>query len=295
MAAAAPVTLTYLVLVHAEPAQFARLLERLLSGTADRVVVHVDSTADQAQFEARSRAFGDRVRYLDRRQNIRWGDFAVCRATLDAMRLAVEHPADYVVLLSGADYPIQPIARLRDELTSGAVYLESAPMPESNKPMTRLSRYSVAAKRRTSRTARIANKVLLRFPPRSVARGLGGRRPYGGSQWWALPRDVTESILRFTESEHRFVRFFRWSRNPDEMFFQTIVMALHPEREIRHPLTYADWSRNPVAGSPATLTSADLPALRAAAGESFYFARKFDWALDRAVYDLLDEGAVEPA
>jgi hypothetical protein len=78
------------------------------------------------------------------------------------------------------------------------------------------------------------------------------------------------------------------------MFFQTIVAALPGQRELRPPLTFADWSlsRRAATGSrPAILGSADLSLLRSCDG---YFARKFDTSADPAVFDLIDAELLAP-
>ena len=156
------------------------------------------------------------------------------------------------------------------------------PDEQHNKPMSRLDRLYFPARNRASLAWRVLNKAALLAPPhRRVVKGLGGRWPYGGSQWWAMPHDCARRVIGFVGSEPSFVRFFQRSRNADEMFFQTVVENL-PGRceQIRPPLTFADWSpeRLEVARTaPATLTVGDLPTLRRRPDQ--YFARKFD--LDR--------------
>jgi hypothetical protein len=283
------VLINYLILAHEQPQQLARLLHRLLSGTADTAVVHVDRTSDQTPFEREARHLGDRVRFVERRQNVRWGGFSMCRATLEAMRIGVELGQDYQVLVSGADYPIRPVSELRAELASGAIYLDSRPLPvpEWEMPLTRLSRFGFVLKNRRSRLRHVIYSALQVFPPRNVAKGLGGRRPYGGFQWWAFPQAVATSVLGFADRERSFVRFYSRSSLPDESFFHTIVAAEHPGHPVRHSLTWADWGREAKV-QPAVLGSADLPLLAEAARDGYFFARKFDWLADRDVYDLID-------
>jgi hypothetical protein len=101
-----------------------------------------------------------------------------------------------------------------------------------------------------------------------------------------VPDAVAVQVLEFCCAHPGFVRFFSRSRYPDEMFFQTVVAALPTPRELRPPLTFADWSRPESRGkSPATLTTADIPLLRSSGG---FFARKFDLARDPATLDAID-------
>lgn len=287
--------IAYLLLVHTQPDQLARLLSRLLEGNEDRAIIHVDAVVDQAPFEARTAAWGDRVEYLSARWNIKWGGFDMCRATLELLRVACGQDADHHVLASGVDYPIRPVEELREELASGAVYMDSRPMPvlEWHRPMTRLSRFTFVAKNRSNKLARLVFHLLQVFPPRNVRRGLGGRQPYAGAQWWAFPAHVSRAVLDFADREPRLVRFFSRSTLPDEMFFQTVVAAACPGEEVRLSFTYADWGGPPPR--PATLTAADLPKLQAAARRGHYLARKFDWRQHRALYDLVDSELLDVA
>ncbi|WP_432547368.1 beta-1,6-N-acetylglucosaminyltransferase [Kineococcus sp. SYSU DK004] len=271
---------TFLVLAHRQPEQLAALAD-LLVHHGDRVVVHVDAKVDAVPFHAATRALGPAVRFTSRRHEVRWGGFGVVAATTTALSEAVsDAPGDYYALLSGADLPIKPLPALHAELASGAVYMNSWPMPaeERGKPMSRLERWHYAPRDRDSRAAsRLNRHVLARLPRRDVARGLGGARPYGGSQWWLLPHGCAEDVLGFVDRSPRFVRFFRHATVPDEMFFQTVLHALPGEREVRPHLTHTDWSRSPGRLSPAVLTVDDLPAL---AASPKFFARKFDPDVD---------------
>ena len=281
--------IAYLVLAHHKPRQFARLVERLNHEDAS-VVVHIDIKSDLPEFQQALDSAGTTATFVSDRQNVRWGDFASVRAELACLRRAVEDTdADYYVLLSGVDYPVRTPEQLQEELSSGAVYMESWAMPEveHNKPMSRLEYFYFPTKNRSSTPAKFLNSFLLRkLPKRNVAKGLAGHQPYGGSQWWAFPADVARGVLDFCDREPGVVRFFSRSRNPDEMFFQTIVGALPGSREMRPPLTFADWTRPEAAGSaPATLRSSDLELLRTC---DRYFARKFDSDVDPDVLDAID-------
>ncbi|RLV49304.1 hypothetical protein D9V37_12230 [Nocardioides mangrovicus] len=283
---APPPRITYLVLAHHKPAQFGALVRRL-TRSGSSVVAHIDAKSDEAPF----RAVVDpaSTTFAERRYRIRWAGFSSVLAELGLLATAARHhPADYYVLLSGVDYPIRPEEQLREELRSGATYMNCWAMPsvEHNKPMWRLEKYVIAGRGDQGRVVDLLNRhVLPRLPTRNVRRGLGGHRPFGGSVWWALPHGVAQDVLRFAAREHRFVRFFRWAPFSDEMFFQTVVQAVDGP-PLRPAIMFTDWSR-PEFGtaSPATLSAADVELLRA---QSQFFARKFDLDRDPELFDVLD-------
>src|SRR4029077_11453063 len=96
------------------------------------VVVHVDRNADgavmqrlQAEFQGRRVAFAPRVR-------CGWGTFSLVQAALNGLRTiaGLEWQPDYVVLMSGADFPIRPAADLHAFLESHTDldFIESIPL-----------------------------------------------------------------------------------------------------------------------------------------------------------------------
>lgn len=280
---------TYLILAHRAPRQFARLLERLLLGTCDTAVIHLDLTTPAAEFFAAAEPFGRRVHFLRRRRNVRWGGFAMCEATMDLMAAASRFSSAYHILVSGSDYPIRPGESLRRELQSGSIYIELTPMPNPSegKPITRLSRYWIPSKSRHNPALDRANALLQHFPARSYRAGLGTFQPHAGSQWWALPADVSSAICTYAVENRRFTRQFRASQVPDEMFFHTLIYSLFGTSAVRGPLTYARWP-DPEAYSPAVLTLRDMEDLRLASTDH-YFARKFDLEIDARVLDAIDD------
>jgi hypothetical protein len=250
----------------------------------------VDGKADERPFRGAVERAADGVAFLPARRPLRWGGFGIVEATLAALDHATRFArGEHYVLLSGADYPIKPRPALVDALSEGAVHMDVWPIPRSDRDprSKRLERYYFAPSRRDSRRYAALNAVVaMALPKRDVSRGLGGRRPYGGSQWWALSHDWAVRVLDVVTAEPDLVRFFRRSRIPDEMFFQTIVQGLPGgDRTIRPSLTYVDWTRREWRGSPATLTSADVPAL---ASTDACFARKFDLDLDPGVFTEID-------
>ncbi len=98
-----------------------------------------------------------------------------------------------------------------------------------------------------------------------------GFKPYGGAQWWCLHSDCLAYIDYFVKSHKSFVRFFKTTRIPDELFFHTMVMnSYYRERIVNQKLTYVDWNGVP---APKVLDESDLDALK---GLSAFFARKID-------------------
>jgi hypothetical protein len=117
-----------------------------------------------------------------------------------------------------------------------------------------------------------------------------GYTPHGGWAYWCLSREHVEYVHRFAQAHPSFVKFFRFAKSADEIFFQTVLLnSPFKDRIVNDDLRYVDWSSNDC--SPQILRGADLPKL---AASPKLFARKFDAAVDAAVLDLIDKQLLSP-
>ena len=106
--------LAFFVLMHANPLQALRLLKRLDNGE-NLFFVHVDRRApDEVYDQIVELTRGNRQVHFVQRHVCRWGGFGIVQGTFECLRAALRSGAsfDYGILLSGQDYPIQPMDRL---------------------------------------------------------------------------------------------------------------------------------------------------------------------------------------
>lgn len=277
----------YLIRAHTAPEQLARLVRRLDEGDA-RFYVHVNKLTDDATFEAMQQGLAgrDNVVWLPR-VACYWGGFSLLQATLVGIEaiLASGDPPDYAILLSGQDYPLQAPSEIEAffEARRGRNFLHHFRLPAEEWAGEGGGLNRV----RYPYFERIRYKTrLLRLPiPRRFPRGL---EPYGGMALWALTGEALADVMRFLAERPDVLRFFRRTKMPDELFFQTIMLSTPLAGSVENEfLHYLDWSGG--SAHPATLRAADLPKLRASGK---LFARKFDASVDSEILDLLDR---EPA
>lgn len=297
------VRIGYIILAHKGPQQVARLVSRL-DGDEASFFVHIDKRTKDAVY----REFLDSLDHLPnvrfvRRHASRWGDFGLVRATLEGLGAALDTrpPVDYLVLLTGQDYPIKSPEHIAAFLegSAGRSYLDCNPIPCEAWPQ--------AEARMRSWYARILGEQVLlprkegfrgivrrprRWPVFVISRCLPERRrpleghtPFTGSAHWVLSRAAAEYVRDLVARDPGFVRYFKRVFVPDELFFQT-ALGDSPVAEhiVSKTLHYIDWSRG--GAHPATLTRDDLEALAASPA---LFARKFDPAVDAEILDLIDE------
>lgn len=277
----------YLIRAHTAPEQLSRLVRRLDEGDV-RFYIHVNRLTDADTFSAMQQGLRgrDNVVWLPR-VACYWGGFSLLEATLVGVEgiLASGDPPDYALLLSGQDYPLRQPREIEAflEARRGRNLLHHFRLPaeEWAGEGGGLNRF------RYRYYERIRHKTrLLRLPvPRRLPKGL---EPYGGMALWALTSEALAEVMRFVAERPDVIRFFRRTKMPDELFFQTIMLSTPLKDTVDNEfLHYLDWSGG--SAHPATLRTADLPKLRASGK---LFARKFDTSVDSEILDLLDR---EPA
>jgi hypothetical protein len=270
--------LAYIISAYVNLSQVDRLIQRLEHEGAV-FFVHVDKKTSDEEYETLARALMDipSARLLERHACY-WGGFGHVRATLKGIdQLFVRRvPFDYVVLLTGQDYPIKSndfIDRFFTE-NRGTSFMGFDALPTRWwSPRGGLDRIEYWHLRLYGRHFRFPLKR--RFP-----RGL---RAFGGGAYWCLSKECIEYVHRFVAERPDFIQFFKHVDIPDEIFFQTVIMNSElRDTMVNDNLRYIDWTRG---RRPAILESGDFDRLRES---SKLFARKFDVRHDENVLNLVD-------
>lgn len=279
--------LAYIISAYKLPEQLVRLVSRLNTDSS-HFLIHVDQKSDDGVFDpiATSLEPLSNVHLLERHR-CDYGGFGHVRATLkgiaELFRLGL--PFDYVILLTGQDYPIKPNERIAEFFREhrGHSFLQYFSLPSDNWTGGGTERFE-------SWHVRLRGRHV-RFPRRSARSVLrrripGGLRPFGGSPYWCLSRACIEYVSAFVGKSPSYVRFFRFVDVPDEIFFQTILLN-SPLRDelVNDDLRHVEWRDPAVAGGPAVLGSGDFDRI---ASSPNLFARKFDVTVDAEVLDMID-------
>jgi hypothetical protein len=293
------VNIACIVSAYRQPAMLVRLVRRL-DAPGWSTFIHVDARTDDPVYRAMAEPLADRadVEFLPRHACY-WGDFGHVAATLKGLRalIASGRPFDYVVLLTGQDYPIrsnaQIAATLRD--AGGQVFMDWMPIP--NRVWTGGGAYRIehwhfrVGTRPLSFPGSPFRHALLNAAWSLPARILhlrrtfpAGMRAYGGSSYWMMPADCARYVDDFVCANPDYVRFFRRVRVPDEIFFQTIVLnSPFAGRVDADALRYVEWDGD--GDHPKVLTMADFDTFMQS---NALFARKFDPDIDASVLDRID-------
>jgi hypothetical protein len=296
--------IAYLVFAHHKPYQLERLLKRLDDGQSG-FFLHIDRRSPIAEFKEALAAVSAGPLTLVKRIPTRWGAARDVECSLNAMAAVFDSPAryDYVVFLSGQDYPIKSNREIVSFLEQNRErsFVRHEPIPgryEERGGMYRIDTYHfhLLGRRlsypdptptRTLKGRLLYSLLGLRFgKPRLFPSYL---HPYLGDANLFLSRKATRYILDFAREHPDYLRFLRYTFAPAEVFSQTIL-ANAPEDVRENIVDVCLGYRRYMGAHPVILTTQDLPVLRSA---NKLFARKFDMEVDSGVLDALDASTRE--
>lgn len=299
--------LAYVILAHHKPEQLGRLVRRLDDGHC-LFYVHVDARSDIAPFlrNLASISCRRRIRFVQRRENGTWGHFGLTQAILNSLREVINgsKPVEYVLLLSGVDYPLVHPQFIHERLArhqANQIYLLHQPVDAEHTPhiLSRLTHYyaPLHPKRtltypypETSWQRQAANWLIRCSGLLPLPRVVPLRHvPYFGLHWACLPVFAVRYILNFVGKHPEYVRFFRTTLLPEEFFFSTMLAnstdSLIRENLVNESLTYTQWDRGNEL-YPVPIQESELENL---VRSGKLFARKFDAALTPRLLDALDD------
>lgn len=308
----------YLVTAHSNPAQLARLVEAVLAASpAGQILLHLDPTGAPVE----RRFDGPRVHLHPAPRPVRWGDFSLVEVVLSAATWARKHvPFDWLIWISGQDYPLGPLDDFECRLADGEAdgYLRHFPAfthdgwPEGEG----LRRYGFAyhdvpsfprfywlpavMRRAVLNGIRRFNgtQSLVQIRPRhrnnSAKVGLRRwRTPFsaafpciGGWSWFNLNDRAVARLLDYVDTHPDYVEHYRRCYCPDESFFHTVLVN-HPELIIESAsFRHVCWEDRPYPSNPRAIVRGKL--FESALNSGQPFARKFDLEVDASCLDELD-------
>jgi hypothetical protein len=276
--------IAYIILAHKLPEQLVRLVKKLNTDTTS-FLIHIDKKTDEETYRKMVSPLDahDNAHFLKRYVG-NWGTFSQVQATLEGIReaVALQLDFDYIVLLTGQDYPIKSNKYIHDffEKSNGKSYLEYFSLPNKiwkseNGGMDRINYWNLYFLGRP-------RKIFPRFDL-TYLNYLENFKLFGGSAYWCLARDCVEYIIERLQWDDSIIKFWKYVRIPDEGFFQTILLNSHLKGQlINDNFRYIDWVSTP---HPEILNRHNYKQF---INSNKLFARKFDATVDPDVLDMID-------
>ena len=304
--AASATRIAYIVLAHADPRLFGRLMRRLSHPDA-AAFVHLDKRAALAPFEDEVRALPN-IHFLPNRMHVMWAGFSQVESTLltfEAALAATDDRCTHFVVISGADYPLAS----NDEILD---FFARRPQQQF------IRRFDLMASGDSHQTWRVRGRFfrewadrftwkrrplfvlerLLRLFPRRLPQGV---RFATGSNWVALTRECAAYCVQKARTDRELVDFFRPAFGPDEIFLHTLVENSQFAAQASPIEPYVDISKiggpfaygNVHALTPKVpiTTAEDAQTILASRGEKL-FTRKLSSDRSGPALDVFDEAAL---
>ena len=269
----------YYVMTHRNPKQIDRLVDRLSSSQSAHTLVHHDARSPQLVPVKHNN-----VSYIPQPIEVKWGEMSVVHAMwlaldwIDQQRLSF----DWLIFLSGQDYPTRPLASIEAELKKSAVdaYVESERVTAEKRLGERY--FQLLCRRRYL-------KRRIKLPgvkPWYINRShpyKNGFHCYAGSQWLNLSRRAIDSLRAQRNAARALMKYLKNVPCPDETVFHTLLLN-DPHLTIENSSKrFILWENE--APSPTTLTTRHLEAILSS---DSWFARKVDPALCPELLEKLD-------
>ncbi len=200
-----------------------------------QVFVHVDAKSDIVPFQqGLFRAGCEHVSLLPTRVPVNWAGYS----QVEAMRLLIEAassrtaPDDYMVMMSGQDYPLRDVRSFAEYLAacSGKQYIKSFIVQGTEKKytsqITRRHHRDLPFLRRCSGRLRRLRNVLIRFLEvidcRQMPAAPEGMKIAHGETHWALTAECAVELNNSVTPE--IESFFKTTFAPDEKFFHSLFL-----------------------------------------------------------------------
>ena len=294
-------TVAYVVVSHRNPAQVLRLVSALREGPAAEVVVRHDQRTTplpRADVEARG------GHLLEDGIEVEWGEFSYLRMLLGALEWSLERfDPDWIVVLSGQDYPLRPLAEVERSLAAtqadaflGSMWelpLDRRPEPPAEEFFLRYAyRHFTVPPWTPHAPASLRGLLYTREMPSALGKRVGVRRArlplrrcFVSADWLTLSARAARLVTEAARHDGRLIRHYRRSIIASESLFATVLAGEPGVTIARDDLRFVSFA-GPGVPHPDVLRSHDLDRLL---DSGKHFARKFDIEVDAGVLDALDE------
>jgi hypothetical protein len=298
----------YFIQSHKNPNQIYRLVRTIkTSSPSAQIIIGHDFTKchlDMAPLQDLSDVY-----LLKGDFPVEWGNFSLMQPYLNAIQWLLENNFDFdwLVYLSGQDYPTQPLSKFEDFLAQteyDGFMLYADALSEQGYLLvdTPIERYFYQYYR-PPKWAR----PLLRIPYKILIKIQGSTSPircwyhedfpiglkalqtpfnenficYSSSSWYTFSRKCVEYISDFISKNSSLIDYYKRTIEPDESLIATIVANNKSLKICNDHQRYIEFPKG--SPHPRILTEKDYPTLT---NGKFYFARKFEQY--SKILDMLD-------
>lgn len=239
------------ILAHKEPLLLMKIVKRLQSDNVE-IFIHLDKKCNISDYKN-----VPGVTFINKREKVYWGGRSMVKAMYNLIEyVLLNSNCDYLLFISGEDYPIVLPKHYENYININYNYLEYEKLPRKSWYLDGLNRikYYYLFRSPKSYLSKICIKIQEAFGIEKKISYLP-YNIYGGSQWININRITAEYIIKNWRS---YYNFFKFCLIPDEMIFQTIILnSILCETVINQNFRYLKYQKN--GSNAAYITVDDVP------------------------------------
>jgi len=277
--------IVYYVMTHKNERQIKRLVAHLQSSANSFVLIHHDAKRAPLALSP-----GNDLHVLNDPAEVRWGHISVVRAMWRGIEWLEKErfPFDWMIFLSGQDYPIRPLNQIEAELQhtkhDGFVHHE---IIHEDSALHERDFHALCMQRYFLRRLKIPGMRPRHFKRRHPYSA--GMKCFAGSQWLNLSHRAVELIWSRRTRVTALMQYLSKASCPSETVFHTVLMNdsnLEIQNSDKRFIVWRDEADN-----PETL---GLEQLDGILSSDAWFARKVDDTVSSELLDRLDDIVVAP-
>lgn len=297
----------YFIQSHKNPEQIRRLVKVIKKSSANSLVLisHDFSCCD---LDLTGLQHFSGIELIKRYKSARRGDESIFKIYLNAINWLYEHNCnfDWLICLSGEDYPVQPIPQIEaflattaydgfisywDVLSAESPWGKEAGRKRLFAQYIALPQWSMWWLRKLTRIEPFIPYLKIQW--RFALIGVGARsvpfndnfKCYGGWYWNTLSRKCVDFLRSYLEQHPKLWKFYQKTLDPEESLVASVLLNSNQFNICNDCLRYLDFSLDRF-GYARSLTEDDYGKL---VSGNYHFARKFDPKPDNKILDMLDQ------
>ncbi|MGV2829116.1 beta-1,6-N-acetylglucosaminyltransferase [Myxosarcina sp. GI1(2024)] len=299
--------IVYFIQSHKNPEQICRLVKTIKNSSCNSLVL-LSHDFSSCPLDLSNLSHFSGIELIKRYRGARRGDDSVLEIYLEAIEWLFERNFnfDWLICLSGQDYPVRPIPELEAFLATTKhdgfishwdVFADESPWGKETGRKRFFTQYLKLPQgskwwlRKLSRIEPLLPGVIFQW--RFSLIGLEVKstpfndnfKCYGGWYWNVLSRKCVDYLRAYLEEHPQLLKFYRRTLAPEESLIASVLVNSNQFDLSNDCLRYLDYPPE-LFGFARNLTTEDYSKI---AHGNFYFARKFEPEPDDKILDLLDE------
>lgn len=272
-----------LIMAHRLPEQVALLCNCLVHNDID-IYIHIDKKIDVSNFKYAIKT--PNTYFIQNRTSTEWGAFSIVDTIINCYKEILNcYKYDYICNISGQDFPIKSMTQLINYIKEnyGAEFIENKPYSlEDNwwqENARRINKYSFINLKFKGkyRIEKIINALTPdRKPPTNIVFS-------GNSGWFCLSNEAVSFVISSYKDKKKLNHYFKYVWGADEIYFSTILYNSTFRNKLIGNLLHTEWLASDKL-HPKIFTSQDKIQLQQS---SKFFARKFDYTIDKEIIDYV--------